>query len=241
MDRLENLFFSVWRNCFLNKEIFRHLQLYRLNKRASVSSIDELMNHKYRDYISILCYNSSQILDRVGMIPFSVTSLYLNSYNEDIIPGVSIPSSVTKLSMHCRTEIIGPFQIPSSVTELSLHSYNHPLVNNVIPNSVRKLYLGAYNHPLHPNNIPSSVTDLEMFSFNQPILPNVLPNSLLRIKLWAFSKPLKEGSIPNTVIEFDSVGPMYEQPLWLKLFLGSIHRCIKTFGYLKSIYNYLKS
>ncbi|GAM29247.1 hypothetical protein SAMD00019534_124230 [Acytostelium subglobosum LB1] len=173
-----------------------------------------------------------------GVIPSSVTSLYLTSYNLPLATGV-IPPSVIKCRLNLEKQDIEPGLIPYSVTELTVEVEYGKIMLGSIPSSVTQLTIMNHYEPLEPGTIPSSVKRLAIMHYrdksslmsglgNFPTDPisefrrgllstayliTILPTSNLTDLSFAsrYDQPIVEGMLPRSLTRLSL--RMYNQPL----------------------------
>ncbi|GAM21470.1 hypothetical protein SAMD00019534_046450 [Acytostelium subglobosum LB1] len=108
-----------------------------------------------------------------GTLPQSLRTLEICLKPDILISGI-LPSSITELYLESNNiDAIKPGQLPLSITKLSLgHQYNHPLSAGVLGPSLTWLSIGKeFNQTKRINKvIPKSVKHLELHSLGQKAL-----------------------------------------------------------------------
>ncbi|EGC38100.1 hypothetical protein DICPUDRAFT_149277 [Dictyostelium purpureum] len=222
-SNFEELFFLVFRNMYLRKEIENHLKKFQT---VSVKSKKELLEIPNRRYIAKLYYNMNQVINE-GDIPFGVQELVFSGhFNKEFDKNV-IPSSVKSINMgywfnkplknlpeELETLILGnefnqelfEGSIPSSVTSLTFSGksrYNHQFKVFDIPHKVKDLTLPHnYDKEITPIGIiPQSVRSLHMgYYYDSPLVSGTIPDGVTHLVLSEnFNQPLKKGTIPPSV------------------------------------------
>jgi len=112
-------------------------------------------------YLKHLDIENFDIKLEKGMLPLTLESIYLCSYNQQIELDV----------------------LPPGLTKLQLMDFNQELQVGVLPQSLKILQMVSYKHILKPFVLPNKLKTLWMQNFNQPLESNTLPTSLVRLKL----------------------------------------------------------
>ncbi|KAF2075110.1 hypothetical protein CYY_003587 [Polysphondylium violaceum] len=150
----------------------------------------------------------------VGVLPNTLTTLYMPSFTQAIgQPGI-IPNRVTKLTLK-DISLVSPGALPSSITDFNINFTMFPTPDNVIPNRVKTLGLTFASLNLmkglsSPVQLPSSITHLHV---SLPTLESIKP--LLRLPT-----ALKSLVLSNIKIEKDLIpngcyylSTTYNQPI----------------------------
>ncbi|KAN0006349.1 hypothetical protein ACTFIU_003057 [Dictyostelium citrinum] len=222
----DKLFFKVFRNIYLQKEIFKHLEYYRLVYKFSSTSRFKfnaitISNYQYREYLTSIHLDKRS--SNIGINPLTASKeiSYLTgcfkkpllvSISNDIIQPGQIPESVEKLTVHS-TDIIcvGSFsQVISKTSPDKNYNCNiksikftnqctfpNGIIYGLIPESVTNLEIHSKITNQKPIFIPNSVEKLSFFWFNQPILPSQIPDSVKHLSL---------GVSFNQLLNIDSFG-----------------------------------
>ncbi|EAL64229.1 hypothetical protein DDB_G0286409 [Dictyostelium discoideum AX4] len=222
----DKLFFKVFRNIYLQKEIFKHLEYYRLvflfssTSRFKFNAIT-ISNYEYREYLSSIHIDKKS--NNIGINPLTAledinhsTGCFMKplpvSVSNNIIQPGQIPESVEKLTVHS-TDIIcvGSFsQVISNTSPDKNYNCNIKSINftiqcifpngiiyGLIPESVKNLEIHSKIINQKPIFIPNSVEKLSFYWFNQPILPSQIPDSVKHLSL---------GVIFNQNLSIDTFG-----------------------------------
>ncbi|EGC39049.1 hypothetical protein DICPUDRAFT_148184 [Dictyostelium purpureum] len=200
----DKLFFKVWRNILIKREIKKHLDLYRIYYRVTAESKSCLLNVN-RNYISILEYGFDEFID-IDLIPPSVTTLeFCNWFNQPIVKG-AIPDSVNRIVFgftYNQPVIVGA--IPCSVQNISFDElFNQTITKGCIPPSVHTLKFGTrFNKYIAPLVLPPSITKLVFgYEYNHS-LENSIPSSITTLSLGQSFQLCKYGSnLPDSITSF---------------------------------------
>ncbi|KAM9992102.1 hypothetical protein ACTFIZ_012771 [Dictyostelium cf. discoideum] len=97
-QKQNSLFYKVWGNIVIFKNIFRFVRLYKKNERIKFKSREELLEYSEREFIHSLIYSSNQLLE-VGDLPIGcvLKDVELTSYIHTNIHGSKIPFGVERL------------------------------------------------------------------------------------------------------------------------------------------------
>ncbi|KAM9988852.1 hypothetical protein ACTFIY_004901 [Dictyostelium cf. discoideum] len=92
------LFYKVWSNIVIFKNIFGFVRLYKKNERVIFKSKKELLEYPEREFIHSLVYTSNELLE-VGDLPIGcvLKEVELTNYIHTNIHGSKIPFGVEKL------------------------------------------------------------------------------------------------------------------------------------------------
>ncbi|EGC33860.1 hypothetical protein DICPUDRAFT_80380 [Dictyostelium purpureum] len=206
---MDKLFFGIWRNVYLNDQIFQHLKLIKKNIYIKLNNQDDFKNLKLNIYYPFVVELHTKIYFNFDALP-NLYRLQIenknNSYNN--ILEIKIPQSVKELIYNLDSCI----KISSSSVETLIFGFkfNQPLSAGVIPPSVETLIFGEdFNQPLSAGVIPSSVKKIIFGEyFNQIITKDVLPCS---IKYLVFgNKFKKEVFLPESVKKVYFVNNEYD-------------------------------
>ncbi|KAM9992095.1 hypothetical protein ACTFIZ_012763 [Dictyostelium cf. discoideum] len=93
-----SLFYKVWGNIVIFKNIFRFVRLYEKNERVIFKSRKELLEYSEREFIHSLIYSSNELLE-VGDLPIGcvLKDVKLKSFVHAGIHGSKIPFGVESL------------------------------------------------------------------------------------------------------------------------------------------------
>ncbi|GAM19280.1 hypothetical protein SAMD00019534_024550 [Acytostelium subglobosum LB1] len=159
-----------------------------MNDLASLTT--NTFNIDINVYKSMTCLSMKESFNSPitkDMLPSSLLALDLGgSFNQPIIPGVTLPDSITKLSF-------GPVDKYPSWSSTNMTMFNQPLL---------------------VGSLPSSLIDLSLsYLFNQEVLPGVLPKSLIKLRFGGvFSRVLTADSLPSDLREL-VVSRSYSHPI----------------------------
>ncbi|EAL65876.1 hypothetical protein DDB_G0283093 [Dictyostelium discoideum AX4] len=97
-QKQNSLFYKVWGNIVIFKNIFRFVRLYKKNERVVFKSKKKLLEYPEREFIQFLVYTSNELLE-VGDLPIGcvLKDVELTSYIHTNIDGSKIPFGVEKL------------------------------------------------------------------------------------------------------------------------------------------------
>ncbi|KAM9992105.1 hypothetical protein ACTFIZ_012774 [Dictyostelium cf. discoideum] len=97
-EKKNSLFYKVWRNIVIFKNIFRFVRLYKKNERVIFKSRKELLEYSEREFIHSLIYSSNQLLE-VGDLPIGcvLKDVELTDHIHTNIHGSKIPFGVENL------------------------------------------------------------------------------------------------------------------------------------------------
>ncbi|KAM9992098.1 hypothetical protein ACTFIZ_012766 [Dictyostelium cf. discoideum] len=163
-QKQNSLFYKVWGNIVIFKNIFRFVRLYKKNERIKFKSREELLEYSEREFIHSLIYSSNELLE-VGDLPIGcvLKDVELTSYIHTSIHGNKIPFGVESLEFLwsgnnkslARTQIS---TFPSSLKTLNgiflgkhENKKNQQIKNKeeeedenrcfIIPSNIKKVYL----------------------------------------------------------------------------------------------------
>ncbi|KAN0040285.1 hypothetical protein ACTA71_012175 [Dictyostelium dimigraforme] len=208
----DKLFFKVFRNIYLQKEIFKHLEYYRLVYKFSSTSRFKfnaitISNYEYREYLTNIHLDKRS--NNIGINPLTasieinyLTGSFINplpvSLSNDVIQPGQIPESVENITVHT-TDIIcvGSFsQVISNTSPSKNYNCNiksikftnqcvfpNGIIYGLIPESVINLEFHCKLIHQTPIFIPNSVETLSFYWLNQPILPSQIPDSVKHLSL----------------------------------------------------------
>ncbi|EAL65874.1 hypothetical protein DDB_G0283089 [Dictyostelium discoideum AX4] len=97
-QKQNSLFYKVWGNIVIFKNIFRFVRLYEKNEMVVFKSRKELLEYPEREFIHCLLYSSNELLE-VGDLPIGcvLKEVDLTNYIHANIHGSKIPFGVEKL------------------------------------------------------------------------------------------------------------------------------------------------
>ncbi|KAM9992114.1 hypothetical protein ACTFIZ_012777 [Dictyostelium cf. discoideum] len=97
-EKQNSLFYKVWGNIVIFKNIFRFVRLYKKNERVVFKSRKQLLEYSEREFIHCLIYSSNELLE-VGDLPIGCVLKYvkLKSHIHTNIHGSKIPFGVESL------------------------------------------------------------------------------------------------------------------------------------------------
>ncbi|EAL62976.1 hypothetical protein DDB_G0288905 [Dictyostelium discoideum AX4] len=194
----EKLFWKVYKNKYLLKNIWKHARLfgnvYYLTKYIYFEQ-DSLLNYPYWSYITVIALVGEFNYPLKKILPPYITRLTLREYSNNNDDGdQSLPDTINNLTI---------------MDKLPTNSGNNKS-KLIIPKSVVRLVFGGrFNQVIPIGFIVPTIKYLKFcYSFDQEIKPFVLPSTLLHIQF---------GSKWNKYLEFN-----YNLPMGLKtLILGS--------------------
>ncbi|KAM9974437.1 hypothetical protein ACTFIW_007890 [Dictyostelium discoideum] len=197
----EKLFWKVYKNKYLLKNIWKHARLfgnvYYLTKYIYFEQ-DSLLNYPYWSYITVIALVGEFNYPLKKILPPYITRLTLREYSNNNDDGdQSLPDTINNLT------IMDKLPTNSGTNKSKL----------IIPKSVVRLVFGGrFNQVIPIGFIVPTIKYLKFcYSFDQEIKPFVLPSTLLHIQF---------GSKWNKYLEFN-----YNLPMGLKtLILGSNYK-----------------
>ncbi|KAM9992097.1 hypothetical protein ACTFIZ_012765 [Dictyostelium cf. discoideum] len=97
-QKQNSLFYKVWGNIVIFKNIFRFVRLYKKNEKIKFKSRKELLEYSEREFIHSLVYSSNELLE-VGDLPIGcvLKDVKLKSNIHTNIHGSKIPFGVERL------------------------------------------------------------------------------------------------------------------------------------------------
>ncbi|KAM9997083.1 hypothetical protein ACTFIZ_001988 [Dictyostelium cf. discoideum] len=221
----ENLFFKVFRNCFLFNEILKHVRLYDIHKSKSYSI--NLKDSKYKDYIKYIfdfkfSMENQNILSNFKEL---IKLKFIEDFNK-ILRVNSIPNTIKIIKFNkFFQQPIELGVLPTSLEYLSFHCFYNDLkftsTRNLLPNSITTLIFdndekGVFRSgcgcflDLNSNDndslLPNSLTKLNLpNNFNTKLNVKSLPNSITSLKFGIYNEPLEENVLPDNLIELTMV------------------------------------
>ncbi|EGC30454.1 hypothetical protein DICPUDRAFT_83606 [Dictyostelium purpureum] len=209
LSNQETVFFKIFHNLVIVKEIFKHVRLLEENDKCKISSLKEFYYHPMREYISNLTFDQdfNEKIPRNLLLSPTIKAITFGYQFNHTIKEFRVPNSVIEICFgHCFDKLLVKGMIPSSVKTLTLgHMFNQELIpNQSIPNGILNLTLGyGFNKNIQVNSIPFSVTSLELgHSFNKPLSRKVLPRNLKSLTLgvcWDHSL-VEEGTSYQSIL-----------------------------------------
>ncbi|KAM9992099.1 hypothetical protein ACTFIZ_012767 [Dictyostelium cf. discoideum] len=117
-QKQNSLFYKVWGNIVIFKNIFRFVRLYKKNERIKFKSRKELLEYSEREFIHSLIYSSNELLE-VGDLPIGcvLKDVELTSHIHTNIHGSKIPFGVESNNKSLARTQISTF--PSSLKILN--------------------------------------------------------------------------------------------------------------------------
>ncbi|KAM9995739.1 hypothetical protein ACTFIY_001941 [Dictyostelium cf. discoideum] len=181
----EKLFWKVYKNKYLLKNIWKHTRLfgnvYYLTKYIYFEQ-DSLLNYPYWSYITVIALVGEFNYPLKKILPPYITRLTLREYsNNNDDDDQSLPDTINNLT------IMDKLPINNSNNKSKL----------IIPKSVVRLVFGGrFNQVIPIGFIVPTIKYLKFcYSFDQEIKPFVLPSTLLHIQ---FGSTIN-GPIPNSL------------------------------------------
>ncbi|KAN0019745.1 hypothetical protein ACTFIU_002967 [Dictyostelium citrinum] len=201
----ERLFWKVYKNKYLLKNIWKHTRLFNnvfyLTKYLYFEQ-DSLLNYPYWSYITVIALVGEFNYPLKKILPPYITRLTLREYsNNNDDDDQSLPDTINNLTIMDK--------LPTFNT--GIRNFNKSKL--IIPKSVVRLVFGGrFNQVIPIGFIVPTIKYLKFcYSYDQEIKPFVLPSTLLHIQF---------GSKWNKYLEFD-----YNLPMGLKtLILGSNYK-----------------
>ena len=126
-------------------------------------------------------------------LPNTIKFLFINSFNGDLTPLLSIPS-LTALALDSYTRPL-PSSFPNTISFLTLNSFNGDLTPILSLPSLNVLKLNSYTKPLP--SLPNTISELFLNSFTGDLTPILSLPSLNFLELDSYTRPLP--SFPNTI------------------------------------------
>ncbi|EGC38760.1 hypothetical protein DICPUDRAFT_148547 [Dictyostelium purpureum] len=224
------LFFKIWRQRYLKRQIEKHLELYKKYDTVEVNSLKELIfinsnSNPYRLYISKIRYNCNEPITTIGLIPENVTTIIFgDEFNQSIAPAGSIPNTITTIVFgRSFNQPLKPIDscLAQSVIEFAIDKYFTQIINldgGIIENEHRhdrkqnkKLKFGRSFKPA--GSIPKVHTLSFGKDFNQPLEPGAIPLTVRSLSFSdEFNQPILPGALPSS-LESLSFGRYFNQPL----------------------------
>ncbi|KAN0050971.1 hypothetical protein ACTA71_004277 [Dictyostelium dimigraforme] len=148
--------------------------------------------------------------------PSSLKRLVLNCKVKKSIKHINLPNTIENLKFGCnynRPIIMKSISIPTSVTKLTINC-NILIEDGVLPNSIKKLKFGEfYGFKFQSNQLVPQTTEILVLKSNQPIYEGFIPNQSLKVLklIGNFDKPLN-FQLPKC-IEKLIIGNFFNQSL----------------------------
>ncbi|KAM9972968.1 hypothetical protein ACTFIR_012339 [Dictyostelium discoideum] len=195
MEIQEKLFFKVFRNKYLKKQIFHHVRLYNNNYHTQEFTIESLAKYPMKEYLRSILIKDYQEQDQqlLNTLLNSLPNIEILESEKDYnktLPSVSV-SSIRSIKFGekfdqpivCYT--LPMLSVKESLTSLVLgESFNQPIDFQCLVNLKTLVFGNFFNQPLKPSQLPKSLTSLEFgHAYNQKIQYGVLPTSLETLKL----------------------------------------------------------
>ncbi|KAN0006530.1 hypothetical protein ACTFIU_003243 [Dictyostelium citrinum] len=203
MNSSEELFFKVWRNVYLNYQIFKHLVLYKENRIKCFNSLKEIREYRYKEYIESLSYigdeplvvgdlsvrDHFQVLKKVKIDKYD-----LNQVEEPQFFNISpllFPMGVEEIKCILHIKGFTPEMIPNSIETLYFgYFHDQRLLKGAIHSKIKELYISGYNsnHQLSEGDICEGVESFEMPGYSQQaelsFKKGVLPNTITKLRIY---------------------------------------------------------
>ncbi|KAM9979552.1 hypothetical protein ACTFIY_008784 [Dictyostelium cf. discoideum] len=214
------LFFNIFRNNFLKKEIFKHVRLFKLNGSSFFAS---LRDSKFKDYIQHIhnyCFTEK---NRYILNNFKeLTNLEFNENFHKIILPNSLPNTIKSIKFNRKFKNqfnfynVIPITInifPNSLTTLkfdkgekdvytryssSYGGFDFNLTEGILPNLLTKLnFASNFNTKFNVKSLPNSIQFLKIPGYNEPLEDNVLPDNLIELEMGSFNRDFNENTFTN--------------------------------------------
>ncbi|KAN0030732.1 hypothetical protein ACTA71_009373 [Dictyostelium dimigraforme] len=217
------LFFKVWRNQVLRKEIISHLRLYwrHFNTHYSFSlyGISNYKNRDYLDLVTIIDEPYSEYEEISPAIPFETLPTKPFPYG---IREIKFESSKFKLSQ------LDEETIPTSVISITFIDCALDK-ENVIPSSCIEMEIIGQCE-IKENAIPNSVTSIKIGDgFSQIIVRNMLPNNLKTLSFGNdFDRSIDKDVLPNSLTHL-AFGHLFNKPIGLRVLPKNLK--VLSFGF----------
>ncbi|KAK5574850.1 hypothetical protein RB653_010104 [Dictyostelium firmibasis] len=191
----DKLFFKIFRNKYLKKQIFYHVRLYNNNYHTQDFTMESLAKYPMKEYLRSIVIKDYQEQDQQLMnnLLNSLPNIEILESEKDYnktLPSVSV-SSIRSIKFGekfdqpivCYT--LPMLSIKESLTSLVLgESFNQPIDFQQLVNLKTLVFGNFFNQALKPTQLPKSLTYLEFgHAYNQKIPYGVLPTSLETLKL----------------------------------------------------------
>ncbi|KAN0042387.1 hypothetical protein ACTFIV_004951 [Dictyostelium citrinum] len=212
MNSPEELFFKVWRNVYLNYQIFKHLVLYKENRIKCFNSLKEIREYRYKEYIESLSY--------IGDEPLVVGDLSVRD-NFQVLKKVKIDKYDLNQIEDSQFFNISPLLFPMGVEEIVYPFFNnyHPTILKGLPNSVRKVRNVFLTSEVSSEMIPNSIETLYFGYFHdQRLLKGAIQSNIKELYIPGYNSnhQLSEGDICDGVESFEMAGYSQQAELTFK-------------------------
>ncbi|KAN0053167.1 hypothetical protein ACTA71_006691 [Dictyostelium dimigraforme] len=189
------LFFKIFRNKYLKKQIFYHVRLYNNNYHTREFTIESLNKYPMKEYLRSILIKDYQEQDQqlLNTLLNSLPNIEILESEKDYNKTLPLVSASSIRSIKFGEKFDQPLvcytlpmlSVKESLTSLVLgESFNQPIDFQQLVNLKTLIFGNFFNQPLKPTQLPKSLTYLEFgHAYNQKIPYGVLPTSLETLKL----------------------------------------------------------
>ncbi|KAN0043493.1 hypothetical protein ACTA71_011152 [Dictyostelium dimigraforme] len=201
-----DLFFKVWKNVIIRKEILYHLRFYNKHFNHTIYN-NSTSSYKYKSYI-----NKLKVSEIIEPLPYGISEIIFHNFEFSKFNEKAIPTSVHTITF--LRELNGMIldnlgNIPESVKTIKFgEMINQPLKVGTFSENITSIEFGEmYNRPIKAGVLPDSITSLEFGdSFNQSLrgywLPSDYESNLKSLKFGKdFNQPVEDINecLPKTI------------------------------------------
>ncbi|KAM9965298.1 hypothetical protein ACTFIW_005110 [Dictyostelium discoideum] len=197
----DKLFFKIWRNKYLLKEISYHLRLYN-EHFGRCFDFQSLKKYEFRDYITSMgIRNDDNSIILNDLIPWNIDSItFYTTINEELLN--KLPTSITSISVNNSIPMVVSI-IPSHIKTIELQSnFQKALIQGFLPDSLKNLIFTNQSFQLTIGMIPQSVQYIQLGKDNCNLIENsdVLPKNLKTLKFgYNSTSVINQNTIPPSV------------------------------------------
>ncbi|KAK5575640.1 hypothetical protein RB653_006773 [Dictyostelium firmibasis] len=197
MEDNRDLFFSVWRNIFLNKYIFEQLNLLKKFKKVTFRRLEDLKHHKYKGYIKKIVYTSDEIINNRNFLVYYdlLESICFTDYSLALVCPSIFPMGIKTIKFPIKhgdygvIETYGLSLLPNSVTNIKNIYMIEPFIS--IPSNIKRIHfrkisqniLNKCSDFINKNHNESSLTDIGFYldpSFGVNLNFDSIPNGMVK-------------------------------------------------------------
>ncbi|EAL66115.1 hypothetical protein DDB_G0282511 [Dictyostelium discoideum AX4] len=194
-NKIEKLFFEVYRNFYLKDIIFNHLRIYNENTNRIFKNCEKLRQYSQKHYIIKDDSESIDLYDNFSILSLlDIECLTLNNNYSHSIESYDLPKSLKKIKFGNNWNHGINLKNTNIETIIFANNYNKKLKAGDLPDSLKEIVFGYYySQCLEIGSISSQV---EKITFgNNPLVVGIIPSSCKILKLGE----LLIGSIPPNV------------------------------------------
>ncbi|KAM9980127.1 hypothetical protein ACTFIZ_006393 [Dictyostelium cf. discoideum] len=190
-NKIEKLFFKVYRNCYLRDIIFNHLRIYNENKNKNFKNCKELKQYSQKHYITNLTIIKDEPDDEDFYDNFSIISLLdiecltLSNNFSHLIESYDLPKSLKKIKFGNNWNHEINLKNTNIETIILGNNYNRKIKAGNLPDSLKEIVFGYYySQPLQIGSIPSKVEKITFgYFYDFPLGVGIIPSSCKILKL----------------------------------------------------------